>query len=64
MPKDFAVRIAEKISEHLDENPYVVDVPNDGFSDKVACELEKMGYRVERVEFKETRLIIHHGRQR
>lgn len=59
MPRNLAERLAKHLMDNADEDPLVVDVPNDGFSDAVARELEKLGHRVEVHDIKKGRLTIH-----
>jgi hypothetical protein len=61
MAEAYAERLAQHLVAHADEDPLVVEVPNDGFSDSVADALESMGYKVERHEFK-PRLTIYQKR--
>ena len=57
MPEDFAKRLAERlVQERASEYPIVVDVPNDGFNDKVADHLRAMGFAV--VKTRDCRLEI------
>jgi hypothetical protein len=57
MAVEYARKLAARlIADH--EEPLTVDVPNHGFSDEVAAELEKLGYFVRREEFKPERLTI------
>ncbi len=62
MPEEYARRLAKQLIEHADEDPLVVDVPNDGFNVAVKHELEQLGFHVERHEFK-NRLTIHLTKQ-
>ncbi|HTQ10576.1 MAG TPA: hypothetical protein VMI31_10930 [Fimbriimonadaceae bacterium] len=57
MPQQFAARLAQQLAENETDYPVVIDVPNDGFNEAVATELEKLGYYVDRDPFS-TRLTI------
>ncbi|HWD37293.1 MAG TPA: hypothetical protein VG944_00460 [Fimbriimonas sp.] len=57
MPVEFAKRIAAVIAQDHTET-MTVDLHNDGFSDAVAKELEKLGFEVQRFPTKPHRLKI------
>ncbi|HVT12071.1 MAG TPA: hypothetical protein VHE55_07375 [Fimbriimonadaceae bacterium] len=61
MPRNYAKRLAELLVDSPDDE-LTVDMPDDGFSDRVAEELVKMGFRVEREKFKPGRFHISRAR--
>ena len=59
MPKNFAQSLAQQLAIHHIQEPFEVDLPNHGFHEEVARELERLGHRVEKKIGRPTHLIIY-----
>ena len=57
MPAEYGKKLAERLIED-DENEVMVDLLDRDFADRVAAELEKLGFIVQRDKYRTGRMII------